>query len=97
MHETSLCMCMVGPDACAHGKDMCVRVAILRACAWPYYAQCMRVATNRAGILLAIMRPAQLKINLFSSGKVPENTRCVMRTSIFLLFYDIVVLILWQS
>ena len=36
------------------------------ACAWPYshargYTTRMRVATNRAGILLAIMRPGQLK------------------------------------
>ena len=37
------------------------------ACAWPYYAHArghttrMRVATNRAGILLAIMRPGQIK------------------------------------
>ena len=32
-------MCMVDPDARAHGKDMRVRVAILRACAWLLTAQ----------------------------------------------------------
>ena len=40
-------MCMVGPRARAHGVAMGMR---------------MHVATNRAGILLAIMRPGQLKI-----------------------------------
>ena len=32
-------MCMVDPDARAHGKDMRVRVAILRARAWLLTAQ----------------------------------------------------------
>ena len=39
MHDTSLRMCMVDPDARAHGKDIRVRVAILRACAWLLTAQ----------------------------------------------------------
>ena len=39
VHDTSLRMCMVDPDARAHGKDMRVRVAILRACAWLLTAQ----------------------------------------------------------
>ena len=42
-------MCMVDPDARAHGKEMRVRVV-----------------TNRAGILLAIMHPGQLKKRLIS-------------------------------
>ena len=44
----------------AHGNDMHVRVAMLR----------MRVATNRAGILLAIMRPGQLKTSCSQPGLV---------------------------
>ena len=39
MHDTSLRMCMVDPDARAHGKDMRVRMAILRTCAWLLTAQ----------------------------------------------------------
>ena len=40
-------MCMVGPRARAHGVAMGMR---------------MHVATNRAGILLAIMRPGPIQV-----------------------------------
>ena len=51
------------------------------ACAWQWHARArgnatrMRVATNRAGILLAIMRPGQLKRNgdLYSYKILPSS------------------------
>ena len=53
-----LCACDI--HAHVHGRALCT-------CAWCGHGHaygndmCMRVATNRAGILLAIMRPGQLK------------------------------------
>ena len=51
MHDISLRMCMVGPHARAHGLAI-----------QPGKYMRVHVATNRTGILLANMRPGQLKM-----------------------------------
>ena len=65
MYDTSLRMCMIDPEAPAHGKD--------NARAHGHTTR-MRVATNRAGILLAIMRPGQLKTEIWSGVTYPLLT-----------------------
>ena len=60
MHDISLRMCMVGPHARAHGLAI-----------QPGKYMRVRVATNRTGILLANMRPGQLKTAWLKYLKLP--------------------------